>query len=157
MTCHGAGCGNAENLSKFIFDNKNSILGSCNKISLLFPCGDLTDDLISETLTASDSQIQVEKIVCYETKPRDLEELSRHVNSILKGDAFDFAVFFSPSGVRSAKDYFLRAEVSNSYQTKFIALGQKTSSEMEKHGLKVEAVCQQPNVSSLIEAIKSCR
>ena len=153
MTCYGSRCGNAENLSKFISKNKTSILKNNNPV-LLFPCGNLTDDFLSTNL--STDGIQVDEIVCYETQSRNSDELNRHLNSMLKGkeDFFDFVVFFSPSGVQSSKDYFLKSE-ENCEQTKFIALGQKTSVEMEKAGIEVAAICQQPNPSSLIEAIKN--
>ena len=152
MTCHGSNCGNAENLSKFISENKNSILKKENPV-LLFPCGNLTDDYLSTFL--STQEVNVDKVVCYETTSRNVEELNLHLKSMLKGDDdyFDFVVFFSPSGVQSAKDFFLKKD-ENFERTKFVALGQKTSIEMENVGIKVDQICRQPNASSLIEAIK---
>jgi len=149
MTCIGSSSGSAEKLSEIIIDSR------CSKVELflLFPCGNLTDDFLSTELARKN--VRIEPIVCYETKPRSETELFHHLNSCLKNEPFDFVVFFSPSGVQSAKNYFLGQKSFDQSRTKFVALGQKTSAEMIKVGLRVSVVCQQPNAQSLLEAIES--
>jgi uroporphyrinogen-III synthase len=151
MICIGSGSGNAENLAKIIVEQKSSN----EELFLLFPCGNLTDIFLSTELAPKN--VRIEQIVCYETKPRSRVELFSHLNSFLsEDDSFDFVVFFSPSGVQSSKDYFFEQISYDHSRTKFVALGLKTSAEMEKSGLRVSAVCERPNAVSLIEAIKNC-
>ena len=102
LTCHGSASGSAENLSKFIVENKKQIFGNFLEAKrLLFPCGNLTDDQMSELLPSEG--IYIDKVVCYKTDCRDSTELSRHLDSMTTAKShFDFVVFFSPSGVQGS-------------------------------------------------------
>lgn len=146
----GADSGNADALADFILANYAEKLKDQNP--LLFLCGRLRRDTLPAKLQAAG--IQVKDVVVYSTIEDPNVEI--HVQNALKKDPKpDVIVFFSPSGVNSAKDSLQKASDEEREKLKIVAMGPATANRLKECGLPVHKEATSPKPDALVECVQS--
>lgn len=137
----GSEAGNAASLALIIGEHEKP------NSKLLFPCGNLKRNELEDGLKRD--KIDLEAVVCYETKPReDFHKLLS--NSGGEANFFEFVVFFSPSGVKSA----FPALLENSPGSKVIAIGPTTAESLKEKGCLDVLVAAKPNAQGIVQIMK---
>lgn len=136
----GSEAGNAASLAVIIGENEKP--GS----KLLFPCGNLKRSELEDGLKRDN--IELEAVVCYETKPR--EDFHKILANDNDGNFFDFVVFFSPSGVKSA----FKALLNTCPGSKVIAIGPTTAESLKEKGCPDVLIARKPNALGIVQIMK---
>ncbi|KAI9020852.1 tetrapyrrole biosynthesis, uroporphyrinogen III synthase [Phycomyces nitens] len=111
--------------------------------SLLFLSGDKRRDVIPRRM--AEASIKVHEIKSYATCPHPL--LKEHLDTI-KPCLDDWAVYFSPSGIRFIVDALGSLPV-----TKVAAIGPTTAEYLEQLGLTVHVVADHPDAVHLVSSM----
>lgn len=136
--------GNAQNLSKIIAEDFTA--RSATR-SLLFPCGNLKQDILGKNL--SENSINLDVVEVYDTIPHpNLEESIRHLKTCIA----DFVVFFSPSSVKFSLP-FIHKHKLNVTNIKIIAIGPSTKRCVEDNNLVCYGMCEKPSPESLLNVL----
>lgn len=166
-------CCNGRSLGKFIrkwlHEEHNNLTEGLPRgcyVNLIYPKSSLADDTIEKEL-ANIPNLELTSIVVYETHViKEIEskviERLRETN-ILNGTSklVINMIYFSPSGVNGFlqldHDKF-RKRIMELYpnrvvEFKYSSIGRTTEAALEKHGLDVFCVSDEPNPHSLVESI----
>ena len=147
----GEDSGSADALTQIILD---ALPGGLNK-ELLFPCANIKKETLPNTLKEKGYRICCITAYCTEPDPQLVESLEKYFSP--RETSTDFRqpaciVFFSPSGVKFAHDA-LQDTMKSFQDIKFVAIGQSTAQEFQKHGLTVSGVPEKPDPQSLLKVI----
>ena len=166
----GEESGNASALAEVIL----STLPSCVNKELLFPCANIKKETLPNIMKEKGYGIYCLTAYCTQPEPKLLESLQNlFIGKEIEGSSSPLGtcsemtgktsvsqeqpaivVFFSPSGVNFTHSA-LKNTVKTFESTKFVAIGQSTSQEMEKYGLTVSGVPEKPDPQSLLKVIDS--
>jgi uroporphyrinogen-III synthase len=120
--------------------------GNASAHPLLFLCGNRRREALPRRLRAEG--VAFEECVAYETHQRDGPWLGA-----VDGDAPEWAVFFSPSGVEAVR----RAQEPGGEAVRKAALGPTTAGALREVGWPPEAVAASPTPAALAEAVAACQ
>ena len=145
----GQETGNAKNLSQKIiedFGRKGS------SVKFLFPCGNLKRDILPDKLASAGITLKIAE--CYKTHQAD--ELESSIETFKSENAtLDYAIFFSPSGVRFSWEILLRYFPDFESTCKFVSIGPVTTEALKAKNCRHIFTAQTPNVKGLDEAFRS--
>lgn len=137
--------GNAQKLSAKIISDYCNGNGSAKK--LLFPCGNLKQDVIEKSL--KECGIDVDAVEVYETIMH--EKLEDSISNLKKIDSI---VFFSPSSVKFSFQLFKNYNFDlNSMRV--IAIGPSTEQSLKNLNIKCYGVCKAPTVDCLLNILRA--
>ena len=136
--------GNADKLAKYIIENNSNSIKP-----LLYPCGNLRRDTLSEKLRTEG--FSLEEIVVYETVKSKTVEANVEKLVELHGEP-KYIVYFSPSGVQYTTQLFEKGILQKD-NTNFIAIGSTTESELRKRSMTVAATANSPSHTGVAEAL----
>ncbi|XP_068620393.1 uroporphyrinogen-III synthase-like [Battus philenor] len=139
----GTSTGNAENLAKLI------IKENCAPAKFLFPCGNLSSEVLPNMLESSG--VTVDSLMVYETKEND--KLRTDLMSVNEEEDPCGMVFFSPSGC----EYIHRQlqTFNNKLSTlPHFAIGNSTAHKIENLGLEIAGVAVRPSAGCVIESLE---
>ena len=133
---YGEQTGNAEELAHYILQHHKQ-----TDLPLLFICGSSRRDELPSILNAGG--MSVEECTVYHTHPIDSIDLD---NTRVP----DAVVFFSPSGVQAV----LQNWPEEWKEVRFVAIGDRTASALQKAGHNVIATASSPTPEGLLGAIQ---
>ncbi len=144
----GQETGNAKNLSQKIIDD----FGGKGSTKFLFPCGNLKRDILPDKLASAGITLQI--VECYKTHQAD--ELESSIEKFKsENESLDYAIFFSPSGVRFSWDILLKYFPDFESTCKFVSIGPVTTEALKAKNCHNIFTAQTPNVKGLEEAFRS--
>ena len=118
----------------------------------LFPCGNLKRDILPDKLAQSGIHLKI--VQCYKTHQADeLEKNIREVKDEI--GSLDYAVFFSPSGVKFSWEILLCHFPDFASTCKFISIGPVTTEAIKSKECQNIFTAPNPNVAGLNEAFRS--
>ena len=116
------------------------------EISILFPTGDLTQNMIELTVPTN---ITIHKIIVYNTTPP--KSVNSNISDRILKNQYDFIIFTSPSGVTNFVDIF-RTHI-DIRDLKGISIGPTTSQRLLSFGITNILQAQEFNSDGIIETI----
>ncbi|XP_017119247.1 uroporphyrinogen-III synthase [Drosophila elegans] len=137
---------NANNLCDLIVET----FGPKRDLPLLMPCGNGVGHTLRLRLVAQGFRVDA----CEVYESRSHPEFVNQMRHALKLKRMETLVFFGPSSVRSALEFFESFNVSLK-DRKLIAVGSGTGKAMEDAGIQADAVVDAADVDRLIRVIKS--
>ncbi|CAO3669193.1 unnamed protein product [Rhizopus microsporus] len=129
-------------LIKPIIDHYNK------KGQLLFLAGDKRRDVIPQALT--EAKIPFLEVQTYATCPHP--DLPARLQQLEQAEA-EWAVFFSPSGLKFIQSALPTSKLLQSGQIKIAAIGPTTADYIHALGLTVHAVAEKPDAKHLVDAV----
>lgn len=121
---------------------------------LLFPCGNLKGDELSNKL--SSKGVSVVAVTVYQTRVHEQLEQRLH-EIILHNSGFpEIVVYFSPSGLKFTIPVLEKMEVPL-HQLKLVAIGPTTEAAFLGYKLKARSVASKPTPEHLLEAVLKLR
>jgi Uroporphyrinogen-III synthase len=142
----GSETGNAQELSELIISEKQSTTKP-----LMFLCGNLARETIPRRLT--ESGIPNEFISCYKTVSDG--DFKRNFELYLKQRKPSVVVFFSPSGAEFHIEKIKNLMPNIGDNVKVACIGDYTSEQVSRLGIKVSGVASKPTPDDLFDTIQS--
>jgi uroporphyrinogen-III synthase len=144
----GQETGNAKNLSQKIIDD----FDGKGPVKFLFPCGNLKRDILPDKLACAGISLQISE--CYKTQQADELEFSIEKFKA-ENETLDYAIFFSPSGVKFSWEILLRYFPDFESTCKFVSIGPVTTEALKAKNCQHIFTAPTPNVKGLDEAFRS--
>lgn len=141
----GMTAGSAENLAKIVVSDSNE------SSKFLFPCGNLSSELLPSMLQSKD--ISVDSLTVYETKEND--NLRTHLMELNDSDDdLCCMVFFSPSGCEYIHRQ-LQTFNNKLFHLPHFAIGNSTAHKIENLGMEIAGVAAKPKAESVMESVQN--
>lgn len=119
------------------------------KGKILFPCGNLTGDMVQVRL--SDEGVGVTQVVVYQTLPFKPENTDQ-VMMELKNKQIDAIAFFSPSSIKHFLDLIPQSYLD---QCAIAAIGTTTAAAARSHGLFPDIIAETTDSKNLIKTMEN--